>query len=163
MSETLKLFAQAGEAFAEQVHAANPEDWSNATPCADWDVRALVNHVIGELLWAPPLLEGKTIAEVGDRFDGDGLRDAPATTAGQAAKELLAAAAEPGAQERTVHLSFGDFPGAEYLSQVTTDVIIHTWDLARALGMDDDLGAGLVAFADAYLAPQIDLWRGAGA
>ena len=136
---------------------------SSATPCDDWDVRTLVNHVVGELLWVPPLLEGKTIAEVGDRFDGDVLGSDPSTTYKSAATAAQAAAFEPGAQERTVHLSFGDFPGSEYVGQVVSDVIIHSWDLARAVGADDQLDPALVAFVVEFLSPQIEAWRGAGA
>src|SRR5690606_38196050 len=120
-------------------------------------------HVVGELLWMPPLLEGATIAEVGDRFDGDVLGADPLRTARGAAAAARAAAEAAGAQERTVHLSFGDFPGAEYLGQVTSDVTIHTWDLARAVGADDRLGEPLVDFTAAFLGPQVDAWRAAGA
>ncbi len=138
-------------------------DWIAGTPCADWDVRALVNHVLGELLWIPPLLDGRTIAEVGDRFDGDMLGDDPLGAWTSAATEALAAASQPGAQDRTLHLSFGDFSGGEYLGQVTSDVIIHTWDLARAVGASDRLSAPAVEFVNDFLGPQIDGWRAAGA
>jgi uncharacterized protein (TIGR03086 family) len=159
----LDVLAAALDGFQRRLHATMPNHWSSPTPCAEWDVRTLANHVVGEMLWVPPLLAGKTIAEVGDRFDGDVLGDDPAATARQAANAMRAEASEPGAQERTVHLSFGDFSGADYLGQVTADVIIHTWDLAKAIRGDDDLGADLVAFADDFLTPQIEAWRSAGA
>ena len=54
-----------------------------ATPCTEWDVRALVNHVLGEIRWAVPLFAGSTIAEVGDRFDGDLLGDDPVGRVGR--------------------------------------------------------------------------------
>src|SRR5438067_930742 len=110
---------------------AGVDDWTASTPCRDWDVRALVNHVVGELLWAPPLLEGKTIEDVGGQFDGDVLGDDPKASFQAAVGPFLAAAAAPGARERTVHLSFGDFPGREYLNQIGSDLAIHTWDLAK--------------------------------
>jgi uncharacterized protein (TIGR03086 family) len=137
--------------------------WTAPTPCAEWDVRTLVNHVVGELLWVPPLLDGKTIAEVGDRFDGDVLGDDPHATARRAADDLRRAAAEPGAQARTVHLSFGDFSGGDYLGQIASDVVIHSWDLAKGSGGDTELPEDLVAFVDGFLTPQIEAWRSAGA
>jgi uncharacterized protein (TIGR03086 family) len=109
------------------------------------------------------LLEGKTIAEVGDRFDGDILGIDPRGSARSAAAGALAAASRPGADEQIVHLSFGDFTGSDYLSQVVSDVIIHSWDLARAVGGEDRLDPALVAFVDGFLSPQIDAWRNAGA
>jgi uncharacterized protein (TIGR03086 family) len=156
------LLAKAIERFQRHLDGVG-DRWSAPTPCADWDVRTLANHVVGELLWVPPLLEGATIAEVGDRFDGDVLGADPQTTGREAAAGFLAAAATPGARERTVHLSFGDFPGGEYLGQVGSDVVIHTWDLARALGDDDRLDPDTLAFVDGFLTPQIDAWRAGGA
>jgi uncharacterized protein (TIGR03086 family) len=157
------LMAQALEGFGRRLELVGPDGWSGSTPCDDWDVRALVNHVLAELLWVPPLLAGQTIEEVGDRFDGDVIGDDPLAAWDAAAAEALAAAEVDGAQERTVHLSFGDFPGSEYLGQVTSDVVIHTWDLAQSLGADAALGDSLVVFVEAFLGPQIDAWRSAGA
>jgi uncharacterized protein (TIGR03083 family) len=63
--------------FGALVHAVRPEQWQLPTPCAGWTVRDLVNHVVGENLWTVPLLDGATIAEVGDIYDGDVLGDDP--------------------------------------------------------------------------------------
>lgn len=149
--------------FGRLVAAVTDEQWSAPTPCSDWDVRGLVNHVAGELFWVPPLIEGSTIAEVGDRFDGDLLGDDPVGTWAQASGPALVAAGEPGAMDRTVHLSFGDFPGREYLGQITCDLVVHGWDLARGIGADDGIKPDLLAFAMDFLLPQVDAWRGAGA
>lgn len=157
------LMTDAIEGFGQRLSAVAASQWDAATPCGDWDVRNLVNHVVGELLWVPPLLDGMTIAEVGDRFDGDILGSDPFATFESAAGAAQAAVSAAGAQERTVHLSFGDFAGGEYLSQVTADVIIHSWDLARAVGADDRISAALITFVDEFLSPQIDAWRSAGA
>jgi uncharacterized protein (TIGR03086 family) len=161
MEET--LMRDAVDGFGQRLNGVDASQWSAATPCEDWDVRTLVNHVVGELLWMPPLLAGKTIAEVGDRFDGDVLGDDPHATWTSAVVDAQAALSQPGAQAATVHLSFGDFPGSEYLGQITSDLIIHSWDLARAVGADDRLDPTLVGFVNDFLGPQIDAWRGAGA
>ena len=47
--------------------------------------------------------------------------------------------------ERTVHLSFGDHPGSEYAMQLAADHLVHAWDLARSLGVDDRLDAARCA------------------
>jgi uncharacterized protein (TIGR03086 family) len=155
--------ARAVDGLARRLSDVRSDQWDQPTPCADWDVRTLLHHVVGEFLWMPPLLAGQTIAEVGDRFDGDILGERPQEAASAAAAEALQAAGEPGALERTVHLSFGDVPGGDYLNQVTSDVVIHTWDLARAVGGDEHLDEALVAEVTAYLLPQVDGWRAAGA
>lgn len=157
------LMTEAMDGFEQRLHTVDATRWNAPTPCGEWDVRTLVNHVVAELLWVPPLLDGKTIAEVGDRFEGDILSDDPLAAWTSAATAAQAAASQPGTQKRTVHLSFGDFPGTEYLSQVTSDVVIHSWDLARAVGAVDRLHPRLVEFVDGFLSPQVDAWRSAGA
>ena len=90
------LIKLALDGFGKRLDAVTETQWAAETPNADWDVRTLVNHVVGEMLWVPSVLDGKTIAEVGDRFDGDVLGDKPRVTAASAAAEALAAASQPG-------------------------------------------------------------------
>ena len=63
------------EANNELVQAIREDQWALPTPCTDWSVRDLVNHVVGEDAWTGPLVRGSTIEEVGDRFYGDLLGD----------------------------------------------------------------------------------------
>ena len=63
--------------------------WDAPTPCSEWSVRQLVNHVVGEDLWTAPLLRGATIEEFGGRFDGDLLGEAPLRSAEAAAGEAV--------------------------------------------------------------------------
>lgn len=148
--------------FEARLRVVPAGAWHDPTPCAEWDVHTLVNHVVGELAWIPPLTAGQTIAEVGDRLDGDLLGDDPVGACRDFSAAAIDAASAPGVDERTVHLSFGDVPGREYLDQVTSDITIHTWDLARAVGADERLDDDLVDAVHEYLAPQAELWRGAG-
>ena len=137
--------------------------WSNATPCDEWDVRALAGHVVAEwTLWTPSLLEGKTIEEVGDRFEGDVLGDDP-VAAWDAAAGLAAAAISDASLDSTVHLSFGDFPASEYLMLVFSDLLVHSWDLDQALGNDAPLDPELVAACASWFADVEELYRAAGA
>jgi len=62
--DTAELYRRATEEFAARVRLVGTR-WTAATPCSDWDVRALVRHVVEEELWVPPLFAGRTIAEVG--------------------------------------------------------------------------------------------------
>ncbi len=162
MPELVPLFAKAVDEFARRVRVVGGDQWGAPTPDTEWDVRALVNHLVVEDLWAPPLLEGRTLAEVGDRFDGDQLGDGPVATWERASAGAVVAVEETGVLDRTVHVSFGDIPGWEYVSQLTCDHLVHAWDLARAIGADENLDAELVEFAFGYLEPQVDGWRSAG-
>ena len=71
------MFRRAVAEFDARVRQIGDHQWQAATPDEDWAVRDLVNHLAGEDLWAPLLLAGSTIAEVGDRFEGDVLGAEP--------------------------------------------------------------------------------------
>jgi uncharacterized protein (TIGR03086 family) len=139
MTDTPALFRAAGQRFGELVHMVGDDQWANPTPCAEWDVRALVNHVHTEVLWIPPLFGGQTVAEVGDRFDGDLLGDDPAAAWDQDIAPATAAIEEPGAMPRSVSLSRGPTPGRDYADELFSDLAIHGWDLAKGIGADDVL------------------------
>jgi uncharacterized protein (TIGR03086 family) len=158
-----ELYKRATAEFDVRVQAVPDDGWANPTPNTEWDVRILVNHLVSENVWVPPLLQGKTIAEVGDALDGDLLGDDPKAAWARSVEEAVQAVSERGALDRLVHLSSGDASGAEYISQVLTDHTIHAWDLARAVGADEQLDPELVEFSYSLLAPQVDDWRAGGA
>jgi uncharacterized protein (TIGR03086 family) len=157
------MFRSAVAEFDARVRQIGDHQWRAATPDEDWSVRDLVNHVAGEDLWAPPLLAGSTIAEVGDRFDGDVLGADPGSAWAAASARAVRAVEEPGAMDRIVHLSFGDFPGREYALQLFADHLIHAWDLARAIGADESLDGRLVASCATWFDAMEDAYRSAGA
>jgi uncharacterized protein (TIGR03086 family) len=139
------------------------DDWSRPTPCTDWNVRALVNHVAGEDRWTKPLVDGKTIAEVGDAFDGDLLGEDPKAEAIAAAEEALTAVAERLPAGGRVHLSYGEEDIGEYLSQLAADHLIHGWDLAVATGQNRNLDSELVAEVAAWYRNREEIMRTTGA
>jgi uncharacterized protein (TIGR03086 family) len=157
------MFRSAVAEFDARVRQIGDHQWQAATPDEDWAVRDLVNHVAGEDLWAPPLLAGSTIAEVGDRFDGDVLGADPRAAWTAASAGAVRAVGKHGAMDRIVHLSFGDFPGSEYTLQLFADHLIHAWDLARAIGADERLDAGLVTSCATWFDAAEDAYRSAGA
>lgn len=161
-ADVRKVLREAVGEFDRRIASVGEGQWHGATPCTAWDVRALVNHVVVELAWIPPLLEGKTIAEVGDHLDGDLLGDDPPAAWRRRSDAALRAVAEEGAQARTVHLSSGDATADEYLSEVASDIVVHTWDLARAVGADERIDPRLVEFAYRTLEPLMQSWRAAG-
>ena len=60
--------------FDARVRAVGDDQWELPTPCSDWNVRQLVNHLVYEDRWTVPLMEGTTLALVGDRYEGDLLK-----------------------------------------------------------------------------------------
>jgi uncharacterized protein (TIGR03086 family) len=157
------LHERASGEFGGRLRMIGDDQWKLPTPCTDWDVRALVHHLVYENVWTPPLVAGKTVEEIGDRFEGDILGDDPKGAYAAAAAEAIAAIHEDGAMERTVHLSFGDFPGREYTMQLFADHLVHAWDLARALRIDERLDPELVAACAEWFEPMEAAYRSAGA
>jgi len=144
MTDLLVLFQRAVDGFGRHVHSIAEGQWHDPTPCDEWDVRTLVNHVAVEQLWVPPLVQGSTVAEVGDRFDGDQLSGDPVATWDAVAQPSKAAFGAPGALDGTVLLSAGERATSDYCWEMTTDALIHSWDLARGIGADETLDAELV-------------------
>lgn len=157
------LYRGTVESWSAKVSMISADQWDLPTPCTGWTVRDLVNHVVGEDLWTPPLVDGKTIEEVGDQFDGDVLGDDPVGTAQAAATAAVAATAGALPDGGIVHLSFGDTPIEEYIWQLTADHLVHGWDLAAAIGAPRDLDAGAVDGVAGWFANWEELYRGAGA
>jgi uncharacterized protein (TIGR03086 family) len=110
------------------------------TPCASWDVRNLVSHIIGGSYWF-----ADTIATgVADPFP---TRDYTAgdlvASYDEGIRASLAGFGAPGALEAIIRLPFGEFPCARYMTLATTDTFVHGWDLARATGQPSDLDSSL--------------------
>ncbi|HEY5173363.1 MAG TPA: TIGR03086 family metal-binding protein [Acidimicrobiia bacterium] len=131
-----------------------PDALSRPTPCQSWQVRELVNHIIGTSFWfaattnagvAPPVEEiDYTAGDMVATYD-DGIAQA------------VDAFGRPGALEKMVTLPFGTLPGAVYLGIATTDAFTHGWDLARATGqstnLDPELAARLLERSRAFIQP----------
>jgi uncharacterized protein (TIGR03086 family) len=162
-ADQAELHRRAVEEFAARVRAVGDDQWGLPTPCSDWNVRQLVNHLVYENRWTVPLMGGSTLAEVGDRYEGDLLGDKPKVAWTASAEEAVAAVRADGALERVVDLSSGPTPAREYVSQLFADHLIHAWDLARAVGADDRLDPELVDACAAWFTTMERRYRAAGA
>lgn len=150
--ELLELFQRAQNQFTDRVDAVAPDQWEDeALP--GWTVADLVAHLVSEALWVPPLLAGEPVDLVDGRFPDstpDLLGDDPLLGWESAADGALSAFAEDEGLIRTVHLSRGPTPSAEYIVEMTTDLTVHAWDLARATDGDTELDGELVTAALVY-------------
>lgn len=137
-----QLYTRTVAEFDAVLQGVPGDRWTAPTPCAGWDVRALVGHVVAEDRWAAELLAGRTIADVGDSLDGD-LLGADPVAAWWGASAAAVRAATAARDDDLVALSAGPTPVDEYLRQLAADHLVHAWDLATATGtnlrLDDDL------------------------
>ena len=148
----VQRFLSAQSAFGSVVHQVGADQWSSPTPCTEWDVRALVNHLVYEQLWAKPMLEGAAVDEVGDRFDGDLLGSDPIAAWESAAKESAAAFSAPAALDRTTSSSRGPLPARQYIAEMTMDLLVHRWDLGQGIGDEQRFTADELAQVEAMVA-----------
>lgn len=156
----MSRFTTALGEFDRRVRAIAPGQWHEPTPCTEWDARALVNHVTTEQLWAPLLLDGATMDDVGDRFDGDQLGDDPVAAWENAATAAREAFAAPNALRRSVELSYGRRPAGGYCQEMTLDLAVHAWDLARGIGAAERLDEELVRELLGFVEPQVNQLAG---
>lgn len=157
------LFRRTVAVWQRTLAGVQADQWSHPTPCTEWDVRALVNHVVGEECWVGPLLAGRTIAEVGGRFDGDVLGDDPVGRGEDLARASVIAVDAALIDGIRVHLSYGDEEAGEYLLQVATDHLIHGWDLAAATGQDRAMQPDLLEQVAEWFAGREEMYRSGGA
>ena len=148
--DVLAAHGDAIGAFDARVRPLQDDHWGLPTPDTDWTVRDLVNHVTSEQLWAPELLAGRRIEDVGDVLDGDVLGEDPVDSWVDASVQAREAFLAPDALDRVVHLAAGDDSAAEYCAQLTFDLVVHAWDLARAVGAEEEMDPGLVAWSLHY-------------
>ena len=152
-------FERAVISTADIVKATPAGQLGAPTPCTEWDVRALLSHVIGTL-W---LTEG-LLADRAPRYPmapgglpaADLAGEDPAEAYAEAAAAALAAAGTGNALTR-VHLTpLGEMPGPALAGFSTLDILVHGWDLARATGqpadLDGRLAAHVLGFAEQALA-----------
>jgi uncharacterized protein (TIGR03086 family) len=144
------------------VAGVGDDQWSLPTPCAGWDVREVVNHIVTGNFWAAELASGKTIEEVGDRLDGDVLGADPLGAYDASATAASAVFSEPGAMQAPCAVSYGPVPGEVYAGHRFLDVLIHGWDTAAATGQGTRLDPELVEVCWEIVEPQAELLIGSG-
>ena len=130
--------------MAKQVLAGvSAEQLDQPTPCATWDVRALINHIVAGSYWFAASTEAGQ-APAGDERPDFASGDFVASYQDGSSKALAAFGA-PGALEKTVKLPFGEYQGAGFMGLATIDTFTHSWDLAKATGQPADLDPELAA------------------
>lgn len=150
--------ATALESTMRVLRTVTPGDLGKPTPCAAWDVRALINHFIGTARWWTAVVTGDDAAAGPDE---DYVAGDFVAAYEESIRIALAAFGAPGVAERMAQTPFGQFPGAVIAGFAATDQFAHGWDLARALGQDTDLAPDLaVALLDLAKIGAVDALRG---
>jgi uncharacterized protein (TIGR03086 family) len=162
------VFGEAQEALRGVVDRIAGDQWEREVPegmrylDGQRTVRDIVNHHARDDAWVPEVLAGRTLAEVGDRYDGDLLGADPRAAYKEFAERATAAVRDCTDFERPVHLSYGAFPARTYLLHIIIFRGFQAYDLARFLGMRPQLSDALVAGLSELIAPHAERLRGLG-
>lgn len=143
MSEVLGRYRQLADAFTARVEAVSDEKWSASSPCEGWAARDVVAHVVN----------GERMMVLGEREELPSGADLKASWL-DTRKRVEDVASDPAKMAETVHSPMGPMPLEQMLgSLVSMDLLVHTWDLSRAIGADESLNAQAVADAYEMLKP----------
>jgi uncharacterized protein (TIGR03086 family) len=155
MSETLNRLTHLVNAFDARIQAAPSDSWSNQSPCSEWTARDVVAHVIGSARGMTAGLQGQEPQPLA--------ADDDIVTAWNSTKEGLLSAVAAADLSQNVPGPFGPMPAEQLIGRfMTTDILVHTWDLARAVGGDEQLDADSVAGAYSGLKSMDAMIRGRG-
>lgn len=156
-----EMYGRALERTKVVVAGTRRDQLDDATPCTDWNVRDLLNHVIGGCLTYVAGAAGTRVnmSDGTDHVAHDHV--GPYERAAQAALDAFSA---PGALEREFSLPWGDTPGSAALGLALADAAVHGWDLARATGqqvtIDDDIADAIYGMTTQMMAPKGPYPRG---
>ncbi len=150
------------DATGRVVADVEPTHYKLRTPCSEWSVHDLANHLLATLELGRALLSDQmpvvqagpgqvpTVDLVGDDLLG-AFRDG---------SNALVAATTPEAVSRTHATPFGEMPGAGLAGFAALDVLVHGWDLAKATGriatIEPTLAEPMLAFARQAIGDEMD-------
>lgn len=147
MVEISERYGRIADGFGARLAGVSSGDWTVPTPCSEWDVRALVVHVIATHGRVFSTVSGLPPPEVDSHGDLMTQWSAARSTVGAALSDPEQAATMVGGM-------FGDQPFETLVSRLLcADTLFHTWDLARATRQDDRLDPEGVAKALEFLQP----------
>ncbi|MDH6144050.1 uncharacterized protein (TIGR03086 family) [Kitasatospora sp. GP30] len=143
--------ARASAVTGDLIDRIAADQWSAPTPCTEWNVRDLVDHLVGINLVFVALFEETTMPE----READHLGTDPAGAYRRSAAALHAAAARPGVLEQSKATPMGVATGAEWLQWRIGDLLTHGWDLVQATGLAAEPPDDLVEQALSFVRDQL--------
>jgi len=140
---------------AGKVKGVAPDDLSKPTPCAEFDVRALLNHLVGGLGMLRVAAEGgKASPPQGDHLGPDA-----GAVYDERRAALVTALRGNGVLDRNWEMPFGSLPGSTMAAIAFMEHLTHAWDVAKATGQDTTLPAELVKECAETVAPMDQMLR----
>src|SRR5438477_2867776 len=142
------------------VDGVEPSELGNATPCTEWTVRDVINHVVGGATMFAECVEQGSVQDdrLGQLMGGDNLGDDYKGAFHVASDRARAAFSGQGALEKMVKLPFGEMPAGVALNIAVMDVMTHAVDIARSTDQrinDDDLLTTALEVGRQLISPEL--------
>lgn len=150
----IELYKEATAFTKGMMEGIQPQQRWDPTPCEDWNVQEVVNHLVRGANGMSALLAGEEFTA--NHNDGD------SEDFGIGVDKVLELAKSPDIMEKTFTTPRGEITGAFRFSQMFMDVLIHGWDLAEATGQDGTLPEQLVKACLDTWEPRLDKEREPG-
>jgi uncharacterized protein (TIGR03086 family) len=156
--QPIENLAAALSGAQQLVAAIGADEWDLASPCPEWTVRGVMNHLVGGNLLFARLLAGEQLPpreELVAAGRSDRLGDDAGAAFRASADALLTAFSADGVLERPLTVPAGTFPGIAALHLRIVEALVHGWDVATATGrplhFPDELVEQALAFTRATL------------
>src|ERR1019366_571351 len=133
---SIDTLAEAQSAARIVLAGVSSDQLAASSPCAEWDVAAIIDHLVGAQYWFVQAISASSTP-------GDGAVKASSgdyrAAFDEAAGSVMGALSEDGFATRTVELPFGTFSGAQFIDFASLETLAHAWDVARATSQNTDL------------------------
>jgi uncharacterized protein (TIGR03086 family) len=158
MSDIADRYRAVAAAFTDRVEATPIDGWDCPAPCAGWVARDIIDHLVA---WVPGVLAAGAGMELAA---GPEVATDPAGAWRALDTQLQALLDDPAAANRPFELEpVGSMPLEVAIDRlVLGDVLVHTWDLARATGQDEHLLPEEVERLLAGMSPMGEAMRSSG-
>ena len=136
MSEIAERYRKVAGQFTQRVTAVPDGAWDQPAPCEGWVARDVVRHLVE---WVPGFFRGTLDLELAEAPSVD---DDPAGAWVALSDALQAALDDPEVAAREFEMRMGRYRIDDAIATFCIgDILVHTWDLARATGLDETLDA----------------------
>lgn len=147
-SSDLAILAQVSAEFERRCEAIGNDQWDLPTPCSEWNLDQLVDHVTGGNRFTVRILNGESAdaALAATRRSFDGSHD-PRSAALSSTTAQSKAFAVPGVLDRRCQHLVAEMSGRAVLRLRLHELIIHTWDIAQTLNPPATIPSDLATWA----------------
>ena len=158
--DSVQLLQRVVDETTGVIDKIGPDQLGNATPCTEWSVRDLINHITGgSTMFAVSAEQGSVPDDqLAQLMGGDNLGDDYKGAWKAASTRAMGVFAQPGVLEKIVKLPFGEMPAGVALNIAIFDVATHATDLARSTGQtitDTGLLEAALEFGQQMIGPEL--------